>query len=535
MPGRVLAFRVATRQTLQRLATDALPAALVEEGREREHVRDVFWDTEDGELEGRGITVRLRHHADGGRTLTVQAAGQWDETGAAEWSALVRDGVPDEAALAGGSDAAARLGAMVDPSRLRQRMELVTDRTTRLAHPVALPGSPVRFHLDAVTVRGQGAGVEAYALEVHLPEQGADDAAEAARALADAWGLRPARADARGRAAERLAEHEVEELERALRGARRVAVIALRAGAIAVRNEGGVLHVPTGRGRGEDACRRVLGSCFGSASGLLRLLGTSPGTAQQPATEVWLAERAWQTDAGACTPDLVWIDLDEMLAAVGSPALRDAATLAALNVLARAEMPVAADETDGHAPPAVHALLELDDEAPPADAEALGPGTLLNMELSTLAFNRRVLSLSEDDEVPLFERLRFLSIFSANLDEFFRVRVAAFKRQVAAGSTKRTLDGVAPQEQLDAIGVRARRLLQRAYDTLYGQLLPALRTHGIQIVRPAELGDDEQGWLAEHFRRDIQAMLTPLAAGPGHPFPHIRNLRPALCALVRQP
>jgi polyphosphate kinase len=536
MDERVLAFEVATRDTLDRLATERLPAALVEDGRTRDHFREVFWDTADGELERRGISARLRVASDGTRTLTLRDGGGPEPADAAEWSALLPPGGGDGEALAGGSEPAVRLRAMVDPARLVPRMELETDRTTRTAHPVSIHQARVVFHADAVSVRSGHARLETYALEVLLPEEGGGDAAEAARSLAEAWGLRPARADAWGRAASRLAEHEVHELEREVRGARRVAVVARRGAAVALRNVEGVLHVPTGAGQGEEACRRVMRGCFGSASGLLRLLGTSPGSATRPATEVWLAEGAAPEDEGECAEDVVWLEVDELTAAVGSPALREPATLAALNVLARAEMPAAREEAALEALPALTAVREFAvDPAPAQDAADLGAGTLLNMELSVLAFNRRVLTLAEDPEVPLFERLRFLSITSANLDEFFRVRVATFKRQVAAGSVKRTMDGVTPEAQLDAIGVRARRLLDRAYAILYDQLLPEVRAAGIEIVRPAELGEGESDWLAGHFRGQVKPMLTPLAAGPGHPFPHIRNLRPALCALVRQP
>ncbi|HEX2095236.1 MAG TPA: polyphosphate kinase 1 [Longimicrobiaceae bacterium] len=169
-----------------------------------------------------------------------------------------------------------------------------------------------------------------------------------------------------------------------------------------------------------------------------------------------------------------------------------------------------------------------------AVVEDLPPGSLLNMELSTLAFNRRVLVLAEDPRTPPLERVRFVSIFGANLDEFFRVRVAGFKQQVAAGSTKHTMDGATPQVQLDVMRTRARELSGQAYTLLRG-LLPELARHGIRISRVSDLVEGDRVFLHRYYREEIHPLLAPLPVGPGYPFPHIRNLRPALAVLVRDP
>ncbi|HEV2149959.1 MAG TPA: polyphosphate kinase 1, partial [Longimicrobiaceae bacterium] len=185
--------------------------------------------------------------------------------------------------------------------------------------------------------------------------------------------------------------------------------------------------------------------------------------------------------------------------------------------------------------PEVHPASRLESGARGDPGDELPPGSLLNMELSTLAFNRRVLVLAEDPRTPLFERVRFVSIFGANLDEFFRVRVAGFKQQAAAGSRKRTMDGATAAEQLDAMRARARDLARRAYDLLRDVLLPELAEHGIQVVRADALAAEDRNFLRGYYRDEVHPRLVPLAAGPGHPFPHIRNLRPALAVLVRDP
>ncbi|HEX2190842.1 MAG TPA: polyphosphate kinase 1 [Longimicrobiaceae bacterium] len=173
--------------------------------------------------------------------------------------------------------------------------------------------------------------------------------------------------------------------------------------------------------------------------------------------------------------------------------------------------------------------------AEPGPGGELPPGSLLNMELSSLAFNRRVLVLAEDPRTPLLERVRFVSIFSANLDEFFRVRIAGFKHQVAAGSTKRTLDGATPVAQLEAMRSRGFELADRAYDLLRDRLLPELAEHGIHVLEIDALTADEHAFLRGYYRDKVHPLLQPLAAGPGHAFPHIRNLRPALAVVVRDP
>lgn len=185
--------------------------------------------------------------------------------------------------------------------------------------------------------------------------------------------------------------------------------------------------------------------------------------------------------------------------------------------------------------PEMHPASTLPDPQPKSGPGTLPAGSLLNMELSTLAFNRRVLVLAEDPRTPLLERVRFVSIFSANLDEFFRVRVAGFKRQVSAGSDKRTLDGVTPREQLDAMRARAGELSRRALGILRDQLLPELAEHGIHVLSLDSLSAKERAYLRSYFRETVHPHLTPLAAGAGHPFPHIRNLRPALAVLTRDP
>lgn len=161
------------------------------------------------------------------------------------------------------------------------------------------------------------------------------------------------------------------------------------------------------------------------------------------------------------------------------------------------------------------------------------PSLYLNRELSWLEFNRRVLTLATDPVVPLLERVRFLSIFHSNLDEFFMVRVAGLKQQVASGVTRRTADGRSPSEQLRAIAERLHPMIATAQETLHGQLLPLLERAGIRLVRMADLSEQQRFSLDEYFEDEVFPVLTPLAVDPGHPFPYISNLSLSLAVTVR--
>jgi polyphosphate kinase len=159
---------------------------------------------------------------------------------------------------------------------------------------------------------------------------------------------------------------------------------------------------------------------------------------------------------------------------------------------------------------------------------------LLNRELSWLAFNRRVLSLAEETGVPLLERLKFTAICSANLDEFFQVRVAALKDQVAAGLTHVAPDGSSPQAQLHEIAEAADRFVLDQEDVL-DDLLAQLAHHGVRLVDWKTLSLLDHSYLVRLFEERIFPVLTPLAVDPAHPFPYISNLALNLAAMVSDP
>jgi polyphosphate kinase len=158
-----------------------------------------------------------------------------------------------------------------------------------------------------------------------------------------------------------------------------------------------------------------------------------------------------------------------------------------------------------------------------------------NRELSWLDFNERVLTLADDERVPTLERAKFLAIFSQNLDEFFQVRVAGLKDQLAAGVKAMSSDGRTPAQQLIEVRERLERLLPWMEEVFLEKVAPALAEAGIVFSSWSELDDEDEKFLVETFEQRIFPVLTPLAVDPGHPFPYISNLSLNLAVIVRDP
>ena len=160
---------------------------------------------------------------------------------------------------------------------------------------------------------------------------------------------------------------------------------------------------------------------------------------------------------------------------------------------------------------------------------------LLNRELSWLDLNARVLDLAADPDEPLLERVKYCSIFSSNLDEFFMVRVAGLLDQVISGAAVRSSDGRTPQRALDEIRACVLELTGRQSRLWRDELCPALAREGVLLGTVAEATADELVELESQFAREIYPILTPLAVGPGQPFPYISGLSLSLGVVVREP
>jgi len=170
---------------------------------------------------------------------------------------------------------------------------------------------------------------------------------------------------------------------------------------------------------------------------------------------------------------------------------------------------------------------------PPKDLS--DPKLYLNRELSFLRFNDRVLEEALDESHPLLERLKFLSIFSSNLDEFFMIRVSGLRRQMEASAHKTPPGGFLPSEQIAMIRQRLQPKLEEQHECWKNDLLPKLKEQGIKILHYNQLKRKQRKILRGYFKKEIYPALTPLAFDPGHPFPHISNLSMNLAVVVRDP
>ena len=153
-----------------------------------------------------------------------------------------------------------------------------------------------------------------------------------------------------------------------------------------------------------------------------------------------------------------------------------------------------------------------------------GENSYIDRDLSWLDFNTRVLELAENQQLPLLERVKFLAIYSSNLDEFFMVRVASLKRKIEFGSNEKLISGLTPRELLSLIHQRVRELQERVQFLLEKDLKPRLAEHGIKRVSWDSLSELEKEPLTQKFIREIFPVLTPLGSDPTHPFPHISGL-----------
>jgi polyphosphate kinase len=151
------------------------------------------------------------------------------------------------------------------------------------------------------------------------------------------------------------------------------------------------------------------------------------------------------------------------------------------------------------------------------------PQFYINRELSFLEFNQRVLDQCKDESLPLLERVRFLGISCSNLDEFFEIRVSSLKQRLELGSLEAGPDALGLQEQVAAIRGRAVRLVGEQYALLNNVLTPAMEAAGIRFLNPENWSEQQARWLEEHFDKEVEPVLTPLALDPARPFPRIQN------------
>src|SRR3984893_10603714 len=172
-------------------------------------------------------------------------------------------------------------------------------------------------------------------------------------------------------------------------------------------------------------------------------------------------------------------------------------------------------------PHKIVALPDATERAPHSRFSA--PENFINRELSWLEFNRRVLEEAQDPTQPLIERVKFLTIFSSNLDEFFEIRVAGIKQQIESETSDVGADGLSPTETFNAIQRTVDEMVATEYALWKDDLAAALGEKGIRVHDVADLNAKRTAWTQRYFREEVFPMLTPLAVDASHPFPQLLN------------
>jgi len=163
------------------------------------------------------------------------------------------------------------------------------------------------------------------------------------------------------------------------------------------------------------------------------------------------------------------------------------------------------------------------------------PENFINRDLSWVEFNKRVLDEALNPELPLLDKIKFISIFCSNLDEFYMIRVSGIKEQIAANISEPAIDGLTPIEQLNKVEIALKPLLKKLDNLWTTEIIPALKEQGISLISIDELGIAEKEKLTNYFKKEIFPVLTPLAFDPGRPFPYISNLSLNLAILIQKP
>lgn len=538
-------FVVPDAALFEQLATGPLPLHVSASAPERRLYREAYFDTPEGTLLRHGVTCSLRLERDRPALLVVAVAepgAPGDGVGQRVIETPVGGGGIYEA-LRGPSEAARRVQQLVEPGALRARIAVDVERRTRVIRSRWLFRPRCELRLEQVSV--QSGGIVRVFREVTLRGTGSTPL-ELAVLLRQQYGLRAAPPAPRlQQALEALADVPTESpAARPLATRGHLALLAVSEGRIGLVTREDGFGLPLGEGSGRKACLRAVERALGSADGAVRMIGAvSEGEGGGP-VELWLARDVHRPSPGRATagPDdartdgegapqegLIWPRLDAVLERLGAPPLRDRVTLAALTLAARTGLlaPSGLSEPE----PA------LEPPRPPVAAALDDPAHFLDEELSFLDFDLRVLELAEDPRTPLLERLRFLAIFSSNLDEFFMVRVGGLKRDAAEGKSGANPAGFTPAELLALLDLRVRALVARQRRCLEQECLPALAPHGIRLLGWDDLDEGRRAQLADFFDRQVFPVLTPhaLTMSPGHPFPHIPNLSLSLAVVLREP
>ena len=524
---------VPTAVALRRLAHDGLPMGLRALPPVRAFLREVYYDTTDFALRSRGVTCRIRHHGDDHLELSVLVVNAGDGESGVTHTVADLPGAAATEALHGASDPARVLQSIVNPATLGVQLELEMERHSRTVLSRWLRRPRFALAYDVVTVRAAGLSRSFHEVALRSLRYGRPTGEAVARAIGDQYALRSLTIDRRARGEQLRTALESEALARGVVEGNWVSVVALDGMRIAYLIDNDGVRLPIAEGSGEAACRHVLRRGLGSTVGDLRLLSTVHGSGRLQSLEVWVCTRVDRSASTSGGESVSWTTVDKLLAMVGSPAIHDPATLAALTVLSRSSELRSLVSNPATARPGERPVVHPGGMAPAADDHAAGP--LLDGAMSLLAFNLRVLELAEDQTVPLLERLRYLAIVSSNLDEFFAVQVGGLKYE-DQGESEEGVTAIDSTGRLAAIGDGVRSLVTRqAACAAHCEQL--LATAGTRIRLLAELTAADDQHLRRYFRDTVLPYLTPRAvtATPGHSLPLIADQVLSMAVVLRDP
>jgi polyphosphate kinase len=520
-------FDVVSAEQLEQLASYALPLGL-KGAPTRVLYRDLYIDTDDDQLQRQGIGCRLRLGSDDRRILTLFVGAPNDPSPPKRYEAAV-DTTDPRVALASGTEPARRLTAIIDTRLLLVRLELQIERVQRSTDADIFGRKRLHIMYDRVHVRSGSTSRAFHHLTVRGQRRRRALFERFSRAIEEQAGLRPIVAGTPERAQLLLKWMEREERGRATLADAGAMLVLTRGNKFALFKRAELLAFPFERGAGVGVARTLLDRCTHQADSDCRLLGKVSSIGPLPQFEVWSAEVAPGADLSRDMGEVVWLDL-------GS-ALTQAATLqpdalAALAIAIRSGL-----LAEGRQSQEMRRSIEIAGwgiNAVSAEGEAaLGDPHFLNSELSILEFTARVLALAEDLRTPLAERMRYLSIVSENLDEFYMVRVSGIKRSALEQAEERTPDGLTPRQQLDLISMHAQALVARQY-RCYTACAAEAAAFGARIVAWNELDVGRRDQLRALMRDELLPALTPMAMtlSPGHPFPRLRHLSLSLAVVL---
>jgi polyphosphate kinase len=513
---------VAGTDALRKLATAPLPLGLREQSAATVHHRDLYFDTADGVLHARDVVYRLRYRADGRcvLSLTTSKGAATDDVAGRHVEAEF-EAQESMVALAGDSAPARRCRAFTDPASLMPRIELEVTRTVRVAPSGWFRQGRFEFLYDDVTLRHGELSRSFQELKVFHYGAGGPSLDRLARALGDTHGLRPSLFSKLERAEAIRARLEEDALVFQLGPGRSVAVVAIDEGVVAVVVDGDRVRLPVGAGAGEAACRRTMQTWLQSRVGDVFLAGTAETPSGDRRVEVWVVRRVRRATAASARGTVTWVPAHTLAGFVAAGTLQDPESLAAYRVVAASSLL----PESGERAVATHRAYVRD--AGPAEPDHDRSDEFLDGPESELAFIARVLALAEDVRLPVLERIRYVAIVSANLDEFYMGS--------AGGLGHRAERDTAARERLARLAAEVGQLLERQR-VAFAACVTALAAADVALRSWDALNEEDKDALRTRFREEIFPLLTPRAitVSPGHPFPIIPPLALAFAVLLME-